>query len=231
MDLSGFLFPRRCLGCGKQGQYFCSACLQLIKAPKKPICPQCFKPSLLGSTHARCLKPLSLDGLMVVARYEGAVREAIRKLKYKFVTDLAEELVSLIIGMIEEFQDRFFPKFDSTWVLVPVPLHPGRERWRGFNQSELLGKMIAQKLNWRFCSDVSIRCKHAKPQAELREKEERRQNILGAFRVNPNSSFLIPGSKLILFDDVWTTGSTIKECAQVLKRAKADKVWGLTLAR
>jgi ComF family protein len=237
------LFPRQCLGCGKSGQYFCSQCIQLIKVPKMPVCPQCLEGSLLGATHARCLRPLSLDGLVSVCRYEDIVKKAIKKLKYKFVTDLAEELVSQATGMIEEKQGRFFPSFDSNWALTPIPLHPRRQRWRGFNQAELLGEMMAKKMGWRFCPDLLIRHKFTKPQTKVKEKKKRRANIRWAFKVNPDSRFsgfaenprfhrdTVHDSRVILFDDVWTTGATIKECAQVLKRRKVRKVWGLTLAR
>jgi len=177
------------------------------------------------------LRPLSLDGLVSVCRYEDIVKKAIKKLKYKFVTDLAEELISLIIRMIRENQGRFFPRFDTSWVLVSVPLHPRRQRWRGFNQARVLGEMIAEKMKWKFYPHLLIRHKFTKPQTKVKEKKKRRANIRWVFKINRQSLFDIRQSKIILFDDVWTTGATIKECAQVLKRRKINKVWGLTLAR
>ncbi|MBN1263439.1 MAG: ComF family protein [Candidatus Pacebacteria bacterium] len=231
MALVDYIFPRRCLGCGEFGNYFCSECLKLIKPPRRPICPQCFNPSLLGSTHSACLKPLSLDGLVAVSNYEGAVKQAIKKLKYQFVTDLAGDLASLMIRFLRKYQGKLWPEFDSSWVLLPIPLYPQRQKWRGFNQAGLLGRLIAGKMGWSYKDGILIRTRPAKPQAEINNSKQRRANVRWVFKVRREVQAVIREKKVILFDDVWTTGSTIKECAQVLKRRKVGKVWGLALAR
>lgn len=223
--LLDFLFPRRCLGCGQWGRYFCQNCLKIIKPIEKQICPVCEKPAISGKTHAKCQTRYSLDGLTSIFLYEGAIKEAITKLKYKFVTDLAEELISLSFKRLSSYF-----VFHTSYILVPVPLHPRRQRWRGFNQAELLGQMLAGKFDWQVRSDILLRHRHTKPQTELKGKE-RKENIKGAFRIKKNSKFIIPNSRFIIFDDVWTTGSTLRECGQVLKRAKARQAWGLTIAR
>ncbi|TSC53108.1 MAG: putative amidophosphoribosyltransferase [Microgenomates group bacterium LiPW_16] len=101
------------------------------------------------------------------------------------------------------------------FVLTPVPLHWWRLRWRGFNQAEILGKMIAEKLEIKFVPDLLTRKKPTRPQVEL-EGKARRENI---------------ASNILLFDDVWTTGVTLRACGNVLKRAGVKSVWGLTLAK
>ncbi|HUW21165.1 MAG TPA: ComF family protein [Candidatus Bathyarchaeia archaeon] len=226
-----FPFPRRCLGCNKVGRYFCSGCLPSVKPPKASVCPFCFRSSIYGAIHTQCRGVFSLDGLVTVFKYEGMIQQAIKKLKYRFITDLAEEMVNLIIKHFREGQGRFFPKFDGSWILTPVPLYFRRERWRGFNQAQILGEKIAGMLNLRFNGQVLIRRKYTQPQAEIREIKDRYANIRGAFKINPILKLRIPNSKFILFDDVWTTGSTIKECARVLKKTKAVRVWGMTMAR
>lgn len=228
--LLDFLFPRRCLGCGKWGEYFCSQCLNLILLGPQRICPLCNKPAIGGLTHPSCSRPWGLNGLTSIFSYRGLMRKAIKKLKYHFVSDLAQDLVELFLSFCGE--DKFFSRFcqKENVYFLPVPLHPRRKRWRGFNQAELLGEMIASNLGLTFLPDVLVRVKNTKPQTEL-EKEERKKNIRDAFRINLNSQLITPNSKLILFDDVWTTGSTLRECGQVLKRAGAKEVWGLTLAR
>ena len=240
--LLDFLFPRRCLGCGRWGRYFCEDCLKTIKPFKKQICPVCGKPAISGKTHALCQTKYSLDGLISIFPYEGAIKEAITKLKYKFVTDLAEELVALIVQIIKESDSKRFnllkrmikrnraDEGDES-VLVPVPLHPRRERWRGFNQAEFLGRMLAEKSNWQVQTDILVRRRYTKPQVKLKGKK-RKKNVKGAFEISPKvSHFSFLASNFLIFDDVWTTGSTLKECGNVLKRAKVKKVWGLTLAR
>lgn len=228
--LLDFLFPRRCLGCGQWGKYFCSQCLNLILLGPKRICPLCTKPAVGGLTHPGCSRPWGLDGLTTVFSNKGLMEKAIKKLKYKFVSDLTQDLVELFLSFCGE--DKIFTHFcqEGNVYFLPVPLHPQRKRWRGFNQAELLGEMIAANLGLTFLPDLLIRTKNTKPQVDLKGKE-RRKNIRGAFRINPNSKFFIRNSKFILFDDVWTTGSTLRECGKVLKRAGAGKVWGLTLAR
>ncbi|KPJ70345.1 hypothetical protein AMJ51_02210 [Microgenomates bacterium DG_75] len=223
--LLDFLFPRRCLGCGQWGQYFCEKCINTLKQIEKQICPVCKKPAIGGKTHPRCQTKYSLDGLTSIFIYEGIIKEAIGKLKYKFITDLAEELIDLALPNIKSSTI-----YHKSAILIPVPLHPRRQRWRGFNQAELLGKMLADKFGWQVQTDILRRHKHTKPQIKLKGRE-RRKNIRGAFEINPNPKFKIINLKFIIFDDVWTTGSTLRECGQVLKRAGAKGVWGLTLAR
>jgi len=119
--------------------------------------------------------------------------------------------------------------YPKSSILIPVPLHSRRQRWRGFNQAELLGKILAEKFNWQVRTDILVRHKHTKPQVDLKGKE-RKNNIRGAFKITPKAK-IKNLKKVWLFDDVWTTGSTLRECGQVLKRAGVRKVWGLTLAR
>lgn len=231
MKLADFIFPRFCLGCGSLGHYFCPECAGQIRPNRKIVCPECGQASLFGSTHYVCLKKFGLDGLTAIAHYDGLLKKAVKKLKYQFITDLAEELIEEMLGVIGLGKNNLLPDFDKSWILVPVPLYPQRERWRGFNQSALLGRIIAEKMGWGFIDDFLIRIKQTKPQAELKDANQRQANIKGAFQINPDSCLPTPNSKLIIFDDVWTTGSTINECARVLKKHQAAKVWALTLAR
>jgi ComF family protein len=229
--LLDLLFPRYCLSCGKKGKYFCDSCLRKISLAYPQICPVCKKPAILGRTHSRCQSKLALDGLTSVFSYEGIIRKAIGKLKYKFITDLADELVELSIPRIHNSAFRIH----NSICLVPVPLHPRRKQWRGFNQAELLGEKLCGTLRWDFRPDVLIRRRFTQPQTRL-DKKQRHQNVAGAFKLNSclpagKAKFSILNSGFVVFDDVWTTGSTIKECGLVLKRGGARFVWGLSLAR
>lgn len=227
--LLDFLFPRRCLGCGQWGEYFCSQCLNRLSLNSQRVCPVCEKPSIGGLTHPKCFTPQSLDGLTAIFSYKGLIEKAIKKLKYRFVSDLAEDLVELFLSFAGE--DKTFSHFcqQENVFFVPVPLHPKRKRWRGFNQAELLGRMICKNLGLTFWPDLLLRTKNTKPQTQLDEKE-RKKNIRGAFKASPHI-FVSQYPNILLFDDVWTTGTTLRECGKVLKRAGVKKVWGLTLAR
>lgn len=231
MILSDLLFPRRCLGCGHSGSYFCQKCLSQIEIVQRFSCPQCHRPSQWGITHFSCQTPLALDGLISIFAYEGIFKKAIQKFKFRFVTDLSHEFTSLMYRFISLGFQEVFSQFDSSWILIPVPLHPWRQRQRGFNQSEILGKLLAEKMNWQFEPNLLIRSRFTQSQTLVKDKKKRQENVRHAFGLNPNSQFAIQDSKFILFDDVWTTGSTARECAKVLKRRGAKKVWTLTVAR
>jgi ComF family protein len=170
-----------------------------------------------------------LAGLTSAFNYVGLIEKAIKKLKYHFVSDLAKDLTELFLTFIGEH--KAFTQFCQQMpILAPIPLHQKRLNWRGFNQSELLGQRIAQNLGLPFVPDLLVRTKETLPQADL-DKEARLKNVAGAFEFNRASRFAIHDSRVIIFDDVWTSGATLREAAKVLKRAGAEKVCGLTLAR
>lgn len=171
---------------------------------------------------------------MAVGVYEGPMRVAIKRLKYKpWISSLGVSLASLIFQYLRE-NPSIIRIIEQNPIITPVPLHKSREHARGFNQSALLGKLVAEGLNLEFVPNLLVRHKKTKPQVELKGKE-RKENIRDAFVVNQelktkNLEFLKKKS-ILLIDDVWTTGATLRACGQVLKRAGFDKVWALTLAR
>lgn len=235
--LVNLLYPRRCLSCGKFGRYFCDNCRITIRKTlviEENICPICEKIAFGGLTHPDCRSRFTLDGLSSVFVYQGIIREAIRLLKYKKVRDLIPEFTKLIIQTLKPQNKTTFRALEQYIqkerpLTIPLPLHWWRRRTRWFNQSELLGKPLASHWNLELRADILKRVKLKKPQYKLKEKE-RQENIKGAFSVNKNI-VISKYRNILLLDDVWTTGSTIKEAARTLKRAGAKKVWGLTMAR
>lgn len=223
MSLFDFLFPKVCVGCKKTGQYWCSNCQKAARIHFPQVCPVCQKPSIDGLTHPKCRKKSSPDGLTAIWKYEKDIKKLIIKLKYKFVSDLAEEIVH---AAARELSTTNLAK--QKWILVPIPLHWKRENWRGFNQSEELGKLIAQKMGWGI-ENLLIRSKASPTQVGLKG-DERRKNIESVFSLQSNV-LMSQYPNVLLFDDVWTTGSTLKEATKVLKKSEARKVWCLTLAR
>lgn len=227
MSVLDFVFPKKCLNCGREGKYLCENCLD--KVPKlKTVCPYCEKASIDGMTHAKCVRVYGLDGLISVWDWEGVIRKAILALKYRYATEIASELSSCLVAELKDHYSYFV--IHNSSVLTPIPLHWYRDNFRGFNQSELIGKEIAKSLDWKFAPDLLIRKKFTTPQSTLK-RQDRFPNIRGAFALfSRNSLFVIPNS-IVLFDDVFTTGSTLKEAASVLKRAGVKSVWGLTIVR
>lgn len=227
---TNLLFPRKCVGCNNSGTYFCQNCIQNIKQSDL-VCPFCERLSLGGVVHPVCKRKYGLNGLWSLGIYEDPLRKAIQKLKYKWITDLAEILVDVTIEYWAKnppiFLDQIKKDRGEGWIIVPVPLHWSRKNWRGFNQAELIAKLFAQKLGLKY-ADALIRVKNTKPQVG-KDAYLRKLNIKNAFKLSDNCQ-LYPVNCLLI-DDVWTTGSTLKECCYVLKRAGAKTVWALTLAR
>jgi ComF family protein len=113
-------------------------------------------------------------------------------------------------------------------LIIPVPLHPRRLRWRGFNQSLLLAKQVSRKYDVPMDPFVLYRKRETAPQTQLAENE-RRKNVRGAFATDPEKS--LKGKSLLLIDDVYTSGATVNECSRVLLHDGAKDVYVLTLAR
>jgi len=227
MGVMEVLFPKTCVGCGKWGGYLCGECVDRLEVKKKFGCPMCGKGSMLGMTHGRCRRKLGMDGLVSVLKYRGLGKRMIGKLKYKLVRDLFDEVLEIVVslGDFEALERR-------NWVVVAVPLHPRRERWRGFNQAEELAKKLANYFDWEWKRELLKRKKYTKLQVELKG-DERRENVRGVFRISnklQGASNKIKGKDILLVDDVWTTGATMRECAKILKRKGVKKVWGLVVA-
>lgn len=212
-------FPRRCVGCGKVGTYYCESCIKHLETVS-PFCIVCKRSSIDGFTHSYCRTPFSLDGVFAVVSYKHSVKKAVRLLKYHSVSDLSFTLSSLI----STFYPHYLPRFDF---LSSVPLHPKRERLRGYNQSSLLARHLSQHRSFPYAHDLLFRTRFSKPQVEL-SGEERQTSLVGAFSVNP--SFSVLGKTIGIVDDVTTTGATLLECGSTLKRAGASSVWGIVLA-
>lgn len=221
MSFFDLVFPKTCLGCGREGMYLCNLCMQKIKRPV-PVCPYCRHPSIDGATHSNCQKRLGLDGLSAIWEYEGITRKAILALKYKYATEISKEISEHLISSLSDFV------MPNVHFLTPIPVHWYRQNTRGFNQSLEIGRVVAVNMGYRFIPDLLIKKISTVPQAGLSGKA-RRKNMKGVFEINPTPQ--LPGMSCLLFDDVFTTGSTLFEATKVLKRSGVKKVWGLTIAR
>lgn len=225
MGLVDVVYPINCLGCGKRGKYVCSSCLQKVGFAEN-VCYVCKKPAIDGITHTKCKGKLGLDAVVAVWNYKGVIKRAIISLKYKYATSVTNELAEITAKIIS---DKY--KLPSNTVLLPIPLHWYRKNWRGFNQTELLGKSLSEKLNWKYLPGILVRKRLTTPQVSLKGKE-RKQNVRGIFSFNDKYKGLVNYvTTIILFDDVYTTGSTMKEAGKVLKRKGFERVWGVAIAK
>ena len=220
-------FPRFCLNCQKEGSYLCEDCVSLLEISEHQYC-LCQKPNRLfkAGKCPRCRKKF-LSGLYFALPYQNVlVKSSIQRFKYEpFIKELAKPLASLII---DYFQLLVNPPDFYGLILIPVPLDRKRLKWRGFNQAEEIGKKFSKSLNIPLINDVLIKTKGNSPQMELTGKE-REENVLGVFSCQNKEK--IQKKKVLLVDDVYTTGATMEEAARILKIAGAKEVWGIVVAR
>ncbi|MBI2439204.1 MAG: ComF family protein [Candidatus Moranbacteria bacterium] len=226
------LFPLSCFGCGTPDTYLCSLCAEKLPLHTKQRCPHCHKTTTPHGElcFACCDIAPALDGLFAPALYRSPfVSLLIHTYKYRFISLLAEPLgFWLAQQMIKT--DLPLPDY-----VIPVPLHKRRLRFRGFNQSELLANALAQHvaphLHLPVLSDALLRINYTKPQIKTDSREERLKNLKNAFIINDSRRNELLGKYIWLIDDVATTGATLTECATILKRAGATKVFGIVIAR
>jgi ComF family protein len=157
--------------------------------------------------------------------YTGVIRKAIISLKYKFARQVARELNSKIISLLKK-RKIIFPRNS---VLVPIPTSFQRKNWRGFNQTELIGRVIAAKFKIGFEPNLLLKKHNTSPQTQL-TKGKRIINLNHCFELNPDIINNMSEKTIILFDDVLTTGSTILEAERVLSKSYNGKIQILILA-
>lgn len=207
--------------------HICPACRDRLPLVESPLCPACGIPFAgAGSDHrcGACLShPPHFDAARAHFLYEGPLRELIHSFKYSRLTHLRRPLALLILEGMSDFLAA-----QELNVIVPVPLHRSRLRQRGFNQAVLLGKLLSRHLSLPMLPNTLRRMRPTEPQIEL-SATERRMNVKGAFAVGVPEH--IAGKRVLLLDDVMTTGSTMDECAKELKAAGAAAVIAVTIAR
>jgi predicted amidophosphoribosyltransferase len=202
-------FPRFCINCKKEGRYLCESCI-LFLSETRFICPACYKNNFFGKRHKKCKKENVLDGLISFWDYEGVVKDLINKTKKESLIDIPKELISygfLTIRGNEKCFSLFFDfLFDEETVISYVPLCKREEIMRGFDEKKEIAKNLAKITK--------------KKEYKLLEKEK------DCFR------FLSKGVKqVVLVDDIWESGKTLKDAAKCLKEKGVKKIWGFTLAK
>lgn len=216
-----WVFPPKCGGCGKTGTRWCNHCQASAQKIEPPVCPLCGQKLDRAELCPRCQKTKPrYYALRSWAVYDGNVRNAIHQLKYKRNVGLGEILAR---SMVELFKTLAW-EID---VVAPVPLGLARMAERGYNQSSLLAKPLSLALDIPYHPRILSRERETRSQVGL-TAAERRINVTGAFVARP---YLALGRRVLIVDDVTTSGSTLEACADALLAAGARQVYGLTLAR
>jgi len=187
-----------------------------------PLCPRCGRPQASGIVCPGCWqRPTEIDGVRSPFRFDEVIRKAVHELKYRNLKAVSACLAGLLADYLEAN-----PLPGEA--LVGVPLHPRRLRERGYNQSGLLAGELSKRIGMPVIEDCLVRVKEAQPQVRAADVEERRRNVADAFVCRDER---VKGKRIILIDDVCTSGATLDSCAAALKNNGAASVWGLTLAR
>ncbi|QQG44374.1 MAG: ComF family protein [Candidatus Roizmanbacteria bacterium] len=225
--LKDLLFPKFCVICSLLGSYICLSCQKkLIRSSN--CCVYCNKLSFFGLTHYSCQRQLGIDGLISVYTYNQPIKKIIKSIKYRLSTDVLKELFQVIpTDFLYSLSN--FKKFSQEYFLQAVPLHPQRQKKRGFNQSNIIRDFFNLYISNITILEILERTKNTPAQAQIKEKSKKYFNVKGSFKIT--SSKEIINKDIILIDDIVTTGSTIKEACRILKKDGARKVFAMALAR
>ncbi len=216
-----WLFPPLCGGCNQAGNRWCPDCQEQVRTIPEPVCRTCGVPIIHPGQCSACkLSPPQYTMLRSWLVFEGPIRNALHKLKYRQNMALGEALAK----NLAEYVGTLGWNVD---LVVPVPLGKERIKDRGYNQVGLVAMPLALINSWRYRPKALVRTRETRTQVGL-SIIERKENVLGAFRGDPA---LVNEHKVLLMDDVATTGATLSSCAAALMDAGAKEVYALTLAR
>jgi ComF family protein len=208
--------------------YFCKICFEGIVPISSPRCPKCSLPfeEKSGPDHkcSQCIKepPLFLKAISLFV-FGGPLKEAIYHFKYKPCIEIGYLLAKLFLYFLP-------PDLERYDLVIPVPLSRSKLRKRGFNQSLILARALAQSLSIPIDYLSLLKVHETVPQTKLGLKQ-RQKNLYQAFRVPNKRLTQIKNKKILLLDDIYTTGATIKECTKTLLKNQAQSITALTLAR
>jgi competence protein ComFC len=217
-----FVFPGVCIGCGKFSDFICIDCARKLPRLLPPLCQKCGKPEPSAQYCPECWKKQSgIDGIRSVFIFEGIIRTAIHELKYYNLRSIS--------GLLGEYMASYYTENNMGGdFILAVPLHAGRFRERGYNQSELLAEKLSVLTGVPVLNGAVARVIDNKPQARTVSIEERRRNVEDVFKCEDGSVY---GKEVIIVDDVCTSGATLEACAKALTKAGAKRIFGFTLAR
>jgi len=230
--LLDMLYPRSCIGCGKSSpetfSHMCWDCWSDTLRVEPPFCDLCGDPVAGAIDHdfvcyACSAEKPAFDAARSVVRYDGAVGEALRRLKYEKALWLAPDLAEMLRNGIRAE----YPGLEFDWI-VPVPLYHVRRRERGYNQSAVLSFELARRIGCKPRPGLLRRIRPTSTQTHL-TAPQRLSNVQHAFQTRRGTA--LEGRRVLLVDDVMTTGATVNACAKALKKGGAKTVHVITVAR
>lgn len=216
----GAFFPNACFSCRKFSfDSVCSACLGEVNLLSGFACSVCKKNFPRPDFHCH----LGAYSLLAIAKYEKTISELLRQLKFNRKTEIANSLAPIFRARLDLISLDW-----KNFLIVPIPLHPKRYRERGFNQAELFAEIVAMYYDQPLVSDILIRKKYTKPQSGLENSYLRGLNLQDSFFVL--SPEIFQNKKVLVVDDVFTTGETMNEAIKVLRQAGVVSVRALSVA-
>lgn len=230
--VSSVFFPPLCLSCQaylekkeEQKILICVKCIKKLKTRSGFVCSKCDKripKTVKLGNKSRCCNQIVL---IASGYYEGVLRDIIFSLKYKKLTSAKSSLKYIIKSHLNKNTINSLKKI----LIVPIPLYSSKKRERGFNQAKLISEILSDTTGAGILPNILIRTKDTKPQVNMKNHKEREKNIQNAFIVTNKES--IKGKDIILVDDVFTSGSTMREAVSTLKKAGAKKILGFVVAK
>jgi competence protein ComFC len=215
------LYPPQFGGCGSPGVRWCSECDQKTIQIKPPICPRCGQKTIANGLCWRCSQSLpSFDTVRSWAEFSGPIRNALHRLKYKRDVGLGDVLSQKLVIYLKKLDW----KID---LITPVPLGDKRLKERGYNQSALLARPLAYAMGLSYNPRALKRMRETRSQVGL-SLVQRQDNISEAFGATPE---IVKGRKVLIIDDVTTSGATLKACSDAFLEAGSERLFGLTLAQ
>jgi ComF family protein len=215
--LVGLVAPFECLACGREGKLLCASCRARRLKPKRSTCFLCNALTQNYQTCATCRRKTRASGVVAAIHYEGIVKQLIGRLKYHRAAAAAGELTEILWPRL---------KAGRYTMVTAVPATPKRFRLRGYNQSRLIARALAQRLGLPY-RELLYRSGSSRQVGTSRR--QRLTQMQGAMR--PAAGYRISGHQILVVDDVVTTGATISEAARALKQAGARSVWGAAVAK
>ncbi|MBN1464031.1 MAG: ComF family protein [Paludibacteraceae bacterium] len=223
-NLINLLLPQKCIICGKFGDVLCTSCTNNFEPLKTPYCIVCDRTSKSGLTHEKCKivnknAPTQVHSAFI---YKNAVRDVIKKAKYggKYFSGL-KKLTHLAVNFVNMAEYNY-----RDYLIVPIPLNVKKFKTRGFNQASIISNIVARELNCKINNNLLTRTVFTAPQFE-KNRKERFNSLEGVFSCSDS----LEGSKLLIVDDVCTTGATLLQAAKTLYSAGAEDVRCFTLAK
>lgn len=233
-----WLYPPRCMSCGcllplatdiatiSGEKYFCINCWRLLEWINEPVCGKCGRPIDVteadGTICKDCLgKTFHFERNYSVLVYDDALKDLIHRFKYHGRPGYARGLGTILFTKLPRLI------FEGVDYIIPVPMYRKKERKRGYNQAELLARTLSRHTGIPMRTDLLVRTKDTRAQSSL-DARAREHNLSNAFEIYKKNQII--AKKIIIVDDIYTTGSTLSACSSVFKQNGSSKVYGVTLS-